>query len=288
MHINFKYFIVSIGSIFLALGIGILVGSSLGNNETIQKQNEAIVKDIDEQFNELKTKDEQLSEENSSLKENMGKYKKYIESNEALLTAGKLTGKQVGIISFSEKDSSENLDSVIANAGGNVAFDIVINESLFEKGSAQKINEKLQTNISKDSELIDLVSDAIKESDSNGRLNVLSELGYVKVEKYTNQFDAVNNIVVFNNPATKMKNKVATLEKPVIESLKSEKPVLVVQNSSSNKESLKELSKLRVATINNIDQSMGHISLITCLTNDKIIGDFGKTDDNMVTIPVTK
>ena len=169
MHINFKYFIVSIGSIFLALGIGILVGSSLGSNETIQKQNEAIVKDIDEQFNELKTKDEQLSKENISLKENTDRYKKYIESNELLLTAGKLTGRQIGIISFSEKDSLDNLDTVISNAGGNVAFNIVINESLFEKGSAQKINEKLQTNISKNSELIDLVSSAIKESDINGK-----------------------------------------------------------------------------------------------------------------------
>lgn len=288
MHINFKYFIVSIGSIFLALGIGILVGSSLGNNETIQKQNEAIVKDIDEQFNELKTKDEKLSKENISLKENTDRYRKYIESNELLLTAGKLTGRQIGIISFSEKDSLDNMDTVISNAGGNVAFNIVINESLFEKGSAQKINEKLQTNISKNSELIDLVSSAIKESDINGKLNILSELGYIKVEKYTNQFDTVDNIVVFNNPVTKMKNKLTILEKPIIENMKAEKAVLAVQNSSSSKDSLQELSKLKIATINNVDQSIGHISLITCLANDKIIGDFGKNDDNIVTIPVAK
>ena len=32
MHINMKYYIVSIGAIFLALGIGILVGFNLNNN----------------------------------------------------------------------------------------------------------------------------------------------------------------------------------------------------------------------------------------------------------------
>ena len=61
MHINFKYFIVSIGSIFIALGIGILIGSSLGTNESIQKQNASIIKDIDSKVNDLQSVNDELN-----------------------------------------------------------------------------------------------------------------------------------------------------------------------------------------------------------------------------------
>ena len=288
MHINFKYFIVSIGSIFLALGIGILIGSSLGNNETMQKQNEAIVKDIDEQFNVLKTKDEELTKENKTLKENADAYRKYIEANQSALIANKLSGKNIGIISFDEKEDGQEVESAVAGAGGNVAFNVVIKESLFEKGSAEKINEKLQMDISKNEELINLVVDSIKNPAANNNLNVLSELGYIKVVKMAGQFEAVNNVVFINGQGSKMKNKINDLEKPVIENIKGEKPVVIVQNSSANIDSMEELSKMKVATINNIDQSSGQISLVNCLSNEKLIGNYGKNKENTVIMAVTK
>ncbi len=287
MHINFKYFIVSIGSIFLALGIGILIGSSLGNNETIQRQNEAIVKDIDEQFNVLKTKDNELSKENKILKDNLDSYRKYIESNQAILTANKLSGKNIGIISFDEKDNSGEVDSAITNAGGNIAFRVIIKESLFEKGSAEKINEKLQKNISSNTELINLVTDSIKNSNTN--LNVLSELGYVKVEKMPGQYDAVSSVVFINDSGSKTKKKINDLEKPIIENIKNEKHVVIVQSNPNSSDSADEFSNMKIATINNIDQSSGQISLVNCLINDKLTGNYGKDkENNVVTIAVTK
>ncbi|MBC2577623.1 copper transporter [Peptostreptococcus russellii] len=289
MHINFKYFIVSIGSIFLALGIGILIGSSLGNNETMQKQNEAIVKDIDEQFNVLKTKDEELTKENKFLKENADSYRKYIESNQAILTANKLSGKNIGIISFDEKDDTDEVDSAITSAGGNIAFKITIKEAIFEKGSAEKINEKLQTNISSNAELISLITDSIKNPTGNASLNALSELGYVKVDKMVGQYESVNNIVFINAAGNKMKNKVNDLEKPIIEIVKNERPVVVVESSANSNESMEEFSKMKIATINNIDQTSGQISLVNCLSNDKLTGIYGKDkENNIVTMAVTK
>ena len=289
MHINFKYFIVSIGSIFLALGIGILIGSGLGNNETMQKQNEAIVKDIDEQFNVLKTKDEELIKENKILKENADSYRRYIVSNQAILTANKLSGKNIGIISFDEKDETDEVDSSITSAGGNIAFKITIKEAIFEKGSAEKINEKLQTNISSNAELISLITDSIKNPTGNASLNALSELGYVKVDKMVGQYESVNNIVFINAAGNKMKNKVNDLEKPIVEIVKNERPVVVVESSANSNESMEEFSKMKIATINNIDQASGQISLVNCLSNDKLTGIYGKDkENNIVTMAVTK
>ena len=87
MHINFKYFIVSIGAIFLALGVGILIGTSMGSSVDIQEQNAAIVTDIDKQFKQLKEKDDKLTETNKNLLAKIDNIKDFIADNESLLFA---------------------------------------------------------------------------------------------------------------------------------------------------------------------------------------------------------
>lgn len=56
MHINMKYYIVTIGAIFIALGIGMLVGFNLNNNQQLSEQQANIISDLDDKFNILKEK----------------------------------------------------------------------------------------------------------------------------------------------------------------------------------------------------------------------------------------
>ena len=54
MHINMKYYIVSIGAIFISLGIGILVGYNLNYDQALSEQQASIINDLDSKFNKLK------------------------------------------------------------------------------------------------------------------------------------------------------------------------------------------------------------------------------------------
>ena len=47
MHINMKYYVVSIGAIFIALGIGMLVGFNLNYDQELSKQQATIIEDLD-------------------------------------------------------------------------------------------------------------------------------------------------------------------------------------------------------------------------------------------------
>ena len=85
-----------------------------------------------------------------------------------------------------------------------------------------------------------------------------------------------------------MKDKVNKMEIPFIESIRGAKPVVVVSNSNSNKEGMEDINKLKLATINNVDQPLGHIALNMVLSNDKLIGEYGKEEKNIVTIPTVK
>ena len=60
MHINMKYYVVSIGAIFIALGIGMLVGFNLNYDQELSKQQATIIEDLDKKFENLKTKNDEL------------------------------------------------------------------------------------------------------------------------------------------------------------------------------------------------------------------------------------
>lgn len=287
MHINFKYFIVSIGSIFLALGVGILIGSNIGTNETIQKQNAAIVKDIDNRFNELKEKDDKLTSENQKLNINIEDLKKYIGKNEDVLVSGKLIGKKIGIISFNEGGAGEETEKAIVKFGGEVGFNININGSSVNDDNLKKINEKLQLNLSKKEEIVKLIQESIVSSNNDGRLTALQELGIVKINSMASQFENIDSIIVNNSANTKKKGEV-DMEYPISDFMKSKKQTVIVQSSGSTIDVANKFGKLKLATISNINEEIGHISFALVLNDRSITGNFGKIQEGYSLIPSVK
>ena len=53
MNINMKYYIVTIGSIFLALGIGIIVGFNLNYDQELSKQQSEVLSEFEDRFDSL-------------------------------------------------------------------------------------------------------------------------------------------------------------------------------------------------------------------------------------------
>ena len=173
MHINFKYFIVSIGAIFLALGVGILIGTSMGSSVDIQEQNAAIVTDIDKQFKQLKEKDDKLTETNKNLLAKIDNIKDFIAENESLLSDQKLSGKKLALISFNEKANVDSVKNAPTNAGASIELDIQIKDEVLNTTNLEKINTKLSQKFTKKEEVISYIANAIK--------NVLK--GLLKIER---------------------------------------------------------------------------------------------------------
>ena len=217
MHINFKYFIVSIGSIFLALGIGILIGSNLGTNEAVEEKNASIIEEIDTKFNQLKEKNDQLKAENETFKKSISNAKALITNKEINLSQYELKDKQIGIISFNEREDTSNIETAAKNSGANIAFNVQINESILEKDALSKVNEKLSLNLKNRADIMKLIANSIKTSGTSQELEKLQELGYVKLVSYNGNYDSVTNFVVYTNSNTKLSDKFAMLEKPVLE-----------------------------------------------------------------------
>ena len=114
MNINMKYYIVTIGSIFLALGIGIIVGFNLNYDQELSKQQSEVLSQFEEKFDSLNEEKSDLNKQIDSLNEKYDKLKTYVSQNYNLLIADALTNKNTGIILTNEKNdySEEQLDAI--------------------------------------------------------------------------------------------------------------------------------------------------------------------------------
>ena len=63
MNINMKYYIVTIGSIFLALGIGIIVGFNLNYDQELSKQQSEVLSQFEEKFDSLNEEKSDLNKQ---------------------------------------------------------------------------------------------------------------------------------------------------------------------------------------------------------------------------------
>ena len=276
MHINFKYFIVSIGAIFLALGVGILIGTSMGSSVDIQEQNAAIVTDIDKQFKQLKEKDDKLTETNKNLLAKIDNIKDFIAENESLLSDQKLSGKKLALISFNEKANVDSVKNALTNAGASIELDIQIKDEVLNTTNLEKINTKLSQKFTKKEEVISYIANAIKNSSDTSSLASLEELGLIKVRANNGTYDTVNAILVFNGSTSSGKTKFPSLIKPI-----------AIAKSGENV-GLKEFSKIKVSNIDNIDEAAGRVSLIDLLASSNIIGSFGNSLEGDKLLPVGK
>ena len=140
MNINMKYYIVTIGAIFIALGVGILVGFNLNYDQALSKQQSEVLESFNTEFEDLKDKNKNLQAEIESLNGDIEATREYIDKNVDVLTADVLTDKNTGIILTSENhDYSEEIEKLIearTQAKKNKDFKLAdeIRDELLEKG----------------------------------------------------------------------------------------------------------------------------------------------------------
>ena len=148
MHINMKYYIVSIGAIFISLGIGILVGYNLNYDQELSKQQASVISDLDNKFDALKVTNDNLEKSLADLSDDYDKAIAFINDNVNNLVVGRLTDKNIGIISTNQdNDYTKEIKEIITTANGNVAFDITLNNNIFNEKKIEELATKLNLEI---------------------------------------------------------------------------------------------------------------------------------------------
>ena len=278
MNINMKYYIVTIGSIFLALGIGIIVGFNLNYDQELSKQQSEVLSEFEDRFDSLNQEKADLNTQIEDLTKEQEKLTSYISQNYNLLIADALTNKNTGIILTNEKnDYSEELENTIKEANGNLAFNIVIKDTIEDSEKLKEAAEATGIEIKSSQDCINYIIDSLNGETAKSDLEKLAKLDLIEIKSLNKDYASYDSVVlVGENEDENMKNSFELKEKNIISKLKSEKKYLVaVQREESTSEFIKLCSDLNISTIDNIDSEVGKISLTMLVKDESKVGNYG-------------
>lgn len=287
MHINMKYYVVTIGAIFISLGIGMLVGFNLNYDQELSKQQSQIIEDLDAKFENLRKTNNELEVSLKELSTNYDKTIEYINTNSDKLISEELTDKNIGIISINTNVYDKDIEDSINKANGNIVFNITLNSNITDKETLKKVSDKVGVELKSTEEFISYISECLKNEGSENVLQYLQELNVLNLNKLEENYNSYTSVVLSTDSNAKdNKSQFESIDKLLIEKLKLEKKYLVAVESSDTKTSDIELyTDNKVATIDNINQGSGKLALVLALKDGSTIGKFGISDSADSLIP---
>ena len=291
MHINMKYYIVSIGAIFISLGIGILVGYNLNYDQELSKQQASVISDLDNKFDALKVTNDNLEKSLADLSDDYDKAIAFINDNVNNLVVGRLTDKNIGIISTNQdNDYTKEINEIITTANGNVAFDITLNNNIFNEKKIEELATKLNSEIKDTKDIMAYIEKALSESNASLKLKELEDAEMIKINSLNENYQSYNSVVIVGGNNGKLgKEQCENIDKILIETLKDkDKNIVGVQQSNTKFSYVDLYFNDKVTTIDNVDEGIGKLSLVMVLQDSSIAGKFGKLEGSDSIIPYKK
>ena len=291
MNINMKYYIVTIGSIFLALGIGIIVGFNLNYDQELSKQQSEVLSEFEDRFDSLNQEKADLNTQIEDLTKEQEKLTSYISQNYNLLITNALTDRNTGIIITNEKnDYSEEIENLIKDADGHLAFNIVVRDTIEDEKKLKTLSNDIDKEIKTSQDCINYIMDCLNGGNAQKDLEKLQELELIEIKSLSDDYASYDSaILVGENEDENMQKTFEVKEKNIISKLKSEKKYLVaVQREASNSKFLKLCSDSKISTIDNIDSEIGKISLSMLIKDESIVGNYGTGENVTDLMPFSK
>ena len=282
MHINMKYYIVTICAIFIALGLGLLLGFNLNSDGMLSKQQIQIINELEEKFKNIKAENQNLENKTLSLTKETENYSLYVENTYSSVIDNRLLGKTIGIIQTSEDYFFPNIKDFVYKAKGNIAFEILLKDSVNEI-DIQALNTEIGINLQDKNALVKYMCKLLYEDKNIDLINKLVQKGIIEVKSLNLNYEKLDNIILEGGSLSN-KNSSLVKDKNVIEYFKSKNiSIAGCERKDTQYSYVPIYKKMKISTVDNVDSVIGQISLIMVLQGKE--GHFGVKDTSEKFMP---
>lgn len=274
MIIDYKYHIASLVAVFLALGIGILIGSTMLDNDALIDYQKQVADSLDNQLDSLRQEKETMKAITDTLENNSTNHEKFEKQVLPVLTAGLLKGKKFALVELN--GLPPELIEVIKGAEGNVSSITSISALNDDKEILAKLHKSLNWQQDPEEAFVDklatdIASYMITGENNDGVIKFLTEEELIKTSgEYGIPVDGVI-IVSGNYNGSKHNLQIDFTIMDYFTELNI--PVVGVEETGVPHSLMKEYQRKNISTVDNIDTVPGLLALVLALNGQP--GDYG-------------
>lgn len=290
--IDIRYHIASIVAVFVALGLGILIGSTIVGDNLLVDQQKKMIERLDEQFSVVKERETEMAAESEYKEQIIANYENYSQAVLPLTVDGRLEEYKVAIVITGDTELPAGMVNALSIAGAQVVSKTVLlsNMQLYDE-TAKKVAEfyGLEENAGR-GEMRQVIAQSVARVILNqGDSAVIEFLQQNGLVKFSGANDIPVDGVILVGGTNSFENFFASdFDQNLILGLSgAELRVFGVEGVNVNYSYMGIYQENNISTIDNIDRSPGQVSLVLAMEGES--GDYGvkpTAKKFMPTIPV--
>ncbi len=277
--IDIRYHIATIVAVFVALGVGILIGSTLVGSDVLIEQQKKMITQLESQFTELRQREAEVTAENELVTKINSHYEEFSKAVSPTILQNRLLDYRVAIIVTGGGEIPSGLVNSISLAGAQIVSTTVVLPSI-------KINDpKLSLEISEhyqmgtDAPLDDLRKRVALTTAgvvlNSGDLEDREFLENANLVKFNGGYEGVvNGVIIVGGAEDEASYYPEAIDAWIIRSLHNAgKNVFACETSRSKLSYMSVYQSLDVSTVDDIDLTLGQLSMIRVIEGEA--GDYG-------------
>lgn len=273
MFFNLKYHIASLVAVFLALGLGMLIGIAVPASDALDRQRQGLAASLEVQLAGLRQKNDYLQARVKSLEMDNNIRLRFEEEVVPVLVADRLAGRSIAVIVTSGSRMPNGLAGMFQASGAGIQSVTVLRGlavgdrgSLLERLGWPEMDEKTFN-----SRVALEVSGAVLDG-GRGVLDILAAEGVLSAEG--NYGGPVDDVVIVGGSSEKRLAKADSIDLPLIDRLRARSVnVYGVEESRAAFSCIKEYQRKGITTVDNIDTAPGQVSLVYAISGQP--GQYG-------------
>ncbi|HHV34493.1 MAG TPA: copper transporter [Syntrophomonadaceae bacterium] len=270
MIIDIKYHIASLTAVFLALGIGILIGTSMIGSDTITKQQKNMIDGIEKEFTILREENKQNTDALLQAQDVMLNQQQFNQAVMPLLVRNKLQGRKIALVDVNYNRDHDGLANVLRSSGADVQSITAVNLAVLKDQNISKQTAGMLGK-SKDadpekylSDLARLTAEAIASGENNDLVRFLDDNNVVKISGVYGP--PLQDVILIGGTEKKDEDYFKKFDQVMIKDWKKAGlNVYGVEDSDTAVSYMRYYQSARLTTVDNIDTVYGQVSLVMAM-----------------------
>jgi Copper transport outer membrane protein, MctB len=266
--LDFRYHALSLVAVFLALGIGIVLGSSLGDT-VVSEANRDLAKSLRGDLNGARA-------EASRAQAGLGQRERLLDAASARLVGGALRNETVALVASGSLPAEVQSDvrEAVRRGGARLGFVAQVTDppDVAELGAA--VGPRFEGLRSDDKRLRPLGRRIGKALVAGGRVARRLEKRFP--DRFSGDASRADAVVFFRDPAAERSDAIKQVEQGLIEGMRSARRTIVaVETLETDPSQIPFYTNQRLTSVDNVDSAGGRIALALAL--EQPIGERGSS-----------